>query len=112
MKLKKVGFFRELGFVDSDSPSICLLAKNEPAEDESQIINYLRSGVMFIVSPGMVKDVLCAEGPVIGTPSIRTDGAWAWRDDLAHYVERYHVQLPSDFLSHVEARNFTPPPAR
>jgi hypothetical protein len=33
-----------------------------------------------------------------GCSSLLTVGAWVWRRDLAHYVERYHVGLPDDFV--------------
>ncbi|WP_046508481.1 hypothetical protein [Streptomyces odonnellii] len=34
-----------------------------------------------------------------GCSSLVTDGMWIWRADFAHYLEVYHVPLPTDFLA-------------
>ncbi len=44
------------------------------------------------------------------TGSIKTDGTWWWREDLAHYVRRHHLRLAPEFLAHVAA-NPEPCPA-
>jgi hypothetical protein len=38
-----------------------------------------------------------------------TDGTWVWPSDLAFYVERYHVELPTDFVEHVRSCGWNPP---
>ncbi|OON72773.1 hypothetical protein GBW32_32095 [Streptomyces tsukubensis] len=60
--------------------------------------------------PEPAPDVLDPLGPVLpGAGSLRTDGDWIWRADLAHYVEKYHLMLPVDFLSLVRSRAFVVP---
>jgi hypothetical protein len=34
---------------------------------------------------------------------------YAWPEDLAYYLERYHVALPDEFLKHLAAAKWTPP---
>lgn len=64
--------------------------------------------MLFIATPAFVEDVL-APGRLIGSPHILTDGAWCWPSDLAHYVENYHVRLPTEFLAHMREQNWAAP---
>ncbi|MGW4545355.1 hypothetical protein ACWEN4_03135 [Streptomyces violaceorubidus] len=41
--------------------------------------------------------------------SLLTDGVWLWRDDLAYYVDRYHLALPGDFVAYVGELGYSPP---
>lgn len=109
MKLKKVGFFRELRHGMPDGPELRSLLSPSPYEHEDRIAQYLRNGVLLIASPGVIEDVL-SPGQLIGGPHILTDGVWAWPSDLAHYVEKYHVRLPSEFTDHMAQRNWAVPP--
>jgi hypothetical protein len=104
-KLKRVGFFRELSHGDADGPSLAESMRDAPGADDDSIVEYLNEGVPFILSPGPVFDVMDGEGPV-GTASILTDGEWAWPDDLAAYVEKYHVRLPDEFVQHARANQW------
>lgn len=79
-----------------------------PHPDEARIAEYLRNAPPYIVSPGVTFDVLDRSGP-IGSGTILTDGEWAWPDDLAHYLEAYHVELPKPFLDAIVAADFVPP---
>ena len=104
-KLKCVGFFRELSHGAADGPSLTESMRDTPSVDDDRLIEYLRDGVPFILSPGPVFDVIDGEGP-IGTASILTDGEWAWPDDLAAYVERHHIRLPEIFVDHAKASSW------
>lgn len=108
MKLRPLGFFPEREVETAAQTSLRELVRERPGQDEAAIVNYLRRGTIFIYSPGVVFDVLDGSGP-IGSGSIRTDGVWAWPDDLPHYVERYHVALPNEFVEHARALGWTPP---
>ncbi|GLY52563.1 hypothetical protein [Lentzea sp. NBRC 102530] len=39
-----------------------------------------------------------------------TDGVWVWDGTLVHYLRRYHVALPEEFLAHMAANAWTVPP--
>jgi hypothetical protein len=113
MKLKRIGFFRELRHGLSTGPSLRDSIRNgKQSSDAARIAAYLQKGTVFIACPGVVKDVLKKEGgPVIGSPHIRTDGVWAWPSDLAYYVTHYNVALPREFVEHIEGNGWQPPPA-
>ena len=108
MKLKRVGFFRELRHGMPEGPQLRSLLSETPQENEDRIARYLRSGVLFIAAPTFVEDVL-APGHVIGSPHVFTDGMWAWPGDLAYYVEKYHARLPAEFISHMARKNWAIP---
>lgn len=110
MKLRKIGFFRELDHGDPTGPSLVELVSNTPQPDQSRIVDYLRrSGLLLIGCPGVVGDVLDETAGLIGSPNIMTDGVWAWPEDLPYYVERYHLALTSEFIEHVQTRSLSQP---
>ncbi|MGW0628480.1 hypothetical protein [Streptomyces sp. NPDC002758] len=83
-------------------------SSSPPRPDEARIAGYLRNAQAYIVSPGVTVDLLDGDGP-IGTGTILTDGEFAWPDDLAHYLETYHIELPQLFVDAIVAANFEPP---
>lgn len=38
-----------------------------------------------------------------------TDGSWIWSAEVYEYVQRHDMELPSEFVTHVLARNSEPP---
>lgn len=106
MKLKKIGFYKELKhgikYDESLKESVCLV----PQVNEGKIIEYLENGVIYCISPGLIKDILDESEPIIGSLKLLTDGEWVWPSDLPYYVKKYHVKLKKDFLLHVQARNW------
>lgn len=106
--LTPVGFFCELPHGHADGPSLKESVRDAPGPHERDVVDYLQHGVLFIGSPGPVRDVVDNSGP-IGTASVRTDGVWAWFADLPYYVERYHVVLPTEFLEHAARCNWRVP---
>ena len=109
MKLKSVGFFRELDHGDPTGPSLVASVGDKPRPDEARIADYLRGGLLLIGCPGVVGDILDEAAGLIGTPHIMTDGVWAWPGDLPYYVEKYHLTLPGDFIAHARTRGLNPP---
>lgn len=73
-----------------------------------KVVEYLRSGVIAIASPGMAKSVL-DDTQVVGTSSWRTDGVWLWPDALAYYVEAHGVCLPLPFIRHIQGNKYSVP---
>ena len=109
MKLKRVGFFKELKHGDEFGTSLKEAVRNSPSENENKIIEYLNSGVAFCVSPGLVTDIIDESKGVIGNLEILTDGEWAWPSDLSYYVTFYHINLNSDFIEHIQKNGWTIP---
>ena len=110
MRLRTVGFFRELGHGEPDGPSLRDAVSDSPPQDREHIAGYLRSGNVFAVTGGMgVDDVLDRERTHVAELMTLTDGEWVWPSDLVHYFEEYNVALPEDFVDHMRALNWTPP---
>ncbi len=107
-RLQRVGFFRELRHGDPEGDSLAAARRAEAQPHQADVVRYLRACPVLIASPGPVRDVLQDDGDFIGTPSVHTDGVWAWPGDLAAYVERYHLALPAPFLEHLIAQGFEP----
>ena len=72
------------------------------------VLNYLKNGPIWIVSPGLVYSSI-SPGVVAGSSGVRTDGLWAWHDTLAHYVEVQQVQLPAEFIARICEADGVPP---
>ena len=100
-----VGLFRELtrekkGFL----PSIYDAKGKLSAPEASQVAAFLRKGIPVFDVMEATPDPFDAKTFVKGGPSLLSDGNWVWREDLAHYVERYQIGLPSEFLQHAQRK--------
>lgn len=59
---------------------------------------------------GAQADVLDPEGPtLVSAGSLLTDGVWLWRDDLAYYVDKYHLVLPGALVARARELDYRPP---
>lgn len=102
MKLKRVGFFKELRHGDPFGMSIKESIRSNSIENEDKIIAYLDRGITFCVTPGLVSDVLDETRGIIRNLEILTDGIWVWPSDLSYYVKFYHVILDVEFIDHMK----------
>jgi hypothetical protein len=107
--LKSVGFFAELGRSPDYHGSMRDISASEPSTDEAALIDYLRSGHQLFDVPETAFDVLQHDLKIVGGPSLLSDGMWIWRLDLPHYVGRYHLRLPREFVDHVRANEYAVP---
>lgn len=99
MNLKSVGYFREMSDACSNDPSIKdYLYKNKTYPTE-KICDYLDSGVPIVIAPGAALDIIDESKGVSGSPSIFTDGKWAWSGVLSYYVKNYQLLLDEEFLN-------------
>ena len=106
-KLKKFGFFYDdVKANKTDEANIkhelSELMRDDPHPMEQNILHYLNGGrnIAYIMGPS--EDFLAPSKKNIRPPHIYTDGTWAWTSDVMYYVEKYHIQLPDDFLAHME----------
>lgn len=102
MKVKTVGYFKEMPHGGNSKDSIYDYIKKEDSTSIDKICKYLESGIEFIVSPGMVEDVINPNKGYAGTTSTYTDGVWFWSGDLAYYVRNYRLKLPEEFVMNME----------
>ena len=109
-ELLSVGFFAELDYGQPDDPSFAdVIGRLDPAVKE-HVLAYLAGGHVIQVLYTTSSDVLDETDALIGELQILSDGTWAWPTDLSHYVELYDVALPDDFLAHMAAAGWQPPP--
>lgn len=101
MSLKKVGFFFE--FSENDQRDrLCKLRQPNPQPHESQIVEYLLSGVPAGIAMTVEHDVLKTPPQPLGEATLRSDGEWIWPSSLAYYVDNYHLPLPQEFVAKME----------
>ena len=106
-KLKKFGFFDD----KTDAKfELSKLMQDVPHPMEQKILHYLNGGRNIAHTMGVVKDYLDPQGKIIMLgPDNYTDGTWVWTSDVMYYVEKYHIQLPDDFLAHMARNNWRCP---
>lgn len=107
-RLLLVGNFVELGHDDVGAPSLVAARGQRSAANKAQVLAYLRSGVMFIGSPGLDEDVL-DPSKTAGSATVLTDGVYAWPKTLAYYLDTYDVALPEDFELHMRRNGWKVP---
>lgn len=109
LKLRKLGFYRELRYGDKLGVSLKKAIRNYPAENEDKIVEYLENGAIYCVTPELVFDIFDESKGIIANLEILTDGMWAWYSDLAYYVKFYHVELDADFIEYVKSKKWIIP---
>ena len=107
--LKPVGFFRELRHGMPTGPSLAASVRPAAGSDEDKIVRYLQLSPPFAASGPMVDDALDPSNKAVAPLETATDGQWMWPRDLAYYVEKYHVELPDDFVNHMRHRDWQIP---
>ncbi|KAB1162258.1 hypothetical protein F6X68_00850 [Micromonospora sp. AMSO12t] len=109
--LRFAGMFRELGPVGLDlvQESIFDNVSAEELPDVDEVVRYLRGGYVLIDMMDLADDPFDSTRQIMNGSTIRTDGDWLWRDDLAYHVHRHRVALPDEFLALIRERRYTVP---
>lgn len=109
--LTPVGFFVELdpGRAELASGSIHDALKTDPMRDASLLATYLESGIVVIDMMEATKDVVGGSNYITAGSSIKTDGTWIWRVDLAYYLRNYNLELPFEFAQQIRSRSYLVP---
>lgn len=98
MKIRRVGFYRELGHGDPDGPSL-VDTEILPTPIKESLLKYLESAPILAASQLIVEDYFTGES--IGRLNVLTDGKWAWPSDLAHYLRTHDSTLNPEFVQSV-----------
>ena len=98
MFITSVGSFREMLDDSPSDPSIKDYVNKGTSSLIDKICAYLDNGIPLIVSLGTALDVIDESKGVAGSPSILTDGKWAWSGVLSYYVKNYNLQLNDEFI--------------
>jgi hypothetical protein len=109
MFITSVGYFREMLDGSPSDPSIKGYINKGDASISDKVCAYLDSGLPLIVSPGMVFDIIDDSKGIAGSPSILTDGKWAWSGVLSYYVKNYGLLLDSEFVDTMMANDWKIP---
>ena len=99
MNLISTGYFKEMPDGSPDDLSIKDFVDKNTEYPIDKICAYLERGLPLIVAPGVVQDVIDENKGSAGSPSILTDGKWAWSGVLSYYVKNYNLSLNSDFIN-------------
>ncbi|MEZ6049202.1 MAG: hypothetical protein R3C11_27220 [Planctomycetaceae bacterium] len=99
--LIKLGFFDEIP-TDEALSILQDFKNNGPLKNESKVIQYLQSGTELFIVAGLATDLLSKNNEVIGSLIVSSDGEWCWSSDIVYYINKYHIAIPSDFLSRME----------
>ena len=98
INLTSVGYFKEMLDGSPSDQSIKDYVNKGTSSLIDKICAYLDNGIPLIVSPGTALDVIDEKKGVAGSPSILTDGKWAWSGVLSYYVKNYNLQLNDEFI--------------
>jgi hypothetical protein len=115
VKLKPVVRFREFPFGTSNDPSMKEFMAPTPWPRQEKVLEYLRSGLILAYPMGADlmdwfdrpnrANPLIAGKPLGGVTPL-TDGEWFWNAGLIHFIERYNVRVPDEFIEHAARNNW------
>lgn len=109
MNLTSVGYFREMLDGSPNDPSIKDYVNKGADYPIDKVCAYLDSGLPLIISPGVAPDVIDETKGSAGSPSILTDGKWAWSGVLSYYVKNYNLLLDKNFIDTMISNDWTIP---
>lgn len=96
-----IGAYRELCPNHQEFPSLMSCCAAGPYDGKKEIIDYLRKGgTEDMISFAIKKDVFSGE-KLKGNDIGRSNDRYTWWTSLAHYVEKYNLQLPDEFVNYV-----------
>lgn len=78
--------------------------QNPTIARKHEVIEYLRSGDLGAMCAGWMRDNFTGELVKGCFDHCRSDGTYEWGESLAYYVDKYDLQLPDEFLSHIYSR--------
>jgi hypothetical protein len=113
--LKPVVRFREFPFGTIKDVSMRGFMAAEPWENQDRVVAYLRSGVILAYPMGA--DLMdwfdkpnranpLIDGKQLGGATPLTDGEWWWPAGLIHFIQKYNVRVPAEFIEHAAQQNW------
>ena len=101
----------ELRHGQPDGPSLvgAISASRESAADEPRVVAFLQNATTLAATTAKIVDFADSPRGEICTASIRTDGHCVWPEDLAYYLETYHIELPAQMIERMRQNNFKVP---
>lgn len=72
----------------------------KPMQEKERIVQYLKTAPAISAAAASMKDVLTNQ--YTGRELlVHTDGEFLWRSDVTYYVEKYDMELPTEFVKHI-----------
>ena len=102
--MKMIGLFSELEPTATASLESMKDARGRlPESVVDGVVAYLRAGQVVSDSMELVQDPWNVSIRIPGGSGLQSDGTYAWRQDLWHYVKSYRVGLPDEFVERARA---------
>ena len=111
LHLETIGYWNDKRFdPQSDifiNPQALVLHDSWTQEEKAKIVSYLKGGYEYVYYLGFSYDRFDSNTPDedMGSSEL-TDGAFSWPFGLAHYVEKYNIELPEEFLEVIRFNNY------
>ena len=108
MKIKIIGFWQESGWKGSlkNIDSVDFSPKNT-YEVQEKVLNYLSAGVFIF---GLRTNSICIfSNEDIGSPTVYTDGEFAWTNEYIHYLKNGYISINKDLLIQIKKNNYICP---
>ncbi len=101
MKYKKMMLYKEKSYQNRDETKSSIENNMNILTDEqvNKVTQYLESGYLLLNFVSPTTDPY--DQKTIIPWVIYTDGMYVWDSIIIHWVERYKIRLPKDFLNHV-----------
>lgn len=89
--------------------------QEHPWPNQEKLLQYLRSGHVLGLPMGADladpfdrpnKANVIIQGEILGGATPMTDGEWFWYAGLIHFIDKYNVRVPQEFLDHAVAQNW------
>lgn len=81
-------------------PSLKEKLQYEPYQYKADILKYLQSGHIHMVTASRIIDVFTGEKTNIELVFMN-DGKYSWTSKIPYYVEKYNLRLPKEFEKHI-----------
>jgi hypothetical protein len=115
VKLTPVVHYREFPFGTGADPSMREFLAEQPWPDQEKVLDYLRSGHVLGLTMGAdLTDWLdrshkanpLIDGQREGGATPMTDGVWFWYAGLIHFIEKYNLRVPQEFIDHAASQRW------
>jgi len=118
-KLKSVGFWNN---ARNDFPHFPMPVENSPNYDKEKMITYIKTSGVIAEYRGISSCRFNCNEKIYDNPEKTgsfnwkykmgsktfSDGVYQYPQGLEHYIDIHEIELPQDFVNHVQAHNYDP----
>ncbi|WP_157762208.1 hypothetical protein [Nocardia yamanashiensis] len=108
--MRPVGIYREMyEGRRSELPALSDAVAGFEIADRERVLDYMRAAPGIFDVLDVVTDLVDNIDQIMSASSLVSDGTWIWRVDSIHYLGKYDLEIPADFLHHVRRSEYSPP---